>query len=516
MPRSVLARLFVLIFLLAGHFQTVSANTLATITVTTIDDVISDDVLCSLREAVIAANTDSAFGGCPAGSGTTDTINFSPNLPTPFTITLTTSGANEDASLTGDIDITEDLSIIGSGSAYTLIDGNHSDRIFDIHTGAHVTLSNMTVQNGDPGGMANGGGIQVEGALTMNNSTIRANQGDGISNLGGGLVLSNVRVLDNLGDYGIRNENNGTLTIDDSTISGNQGGGIYNNTSSVTLTNLLVNNNAGSGVYNTGATLSHLTVSSSAILNNSTTLNGGGIFNEGTGAIASISTTTIRNNSASAAGGGVFNNGVMSISSSTLDQNQARTGGGIDHFGGNLSMTNDTLSSNSVLDNGGGLYNRGAALLTNVTLNTNIANGPGTGGNIFNDTASLSLINTIVSNSDVDGNCFNSGGFIISLGYNLDSGNTCGFTSSGDLVNTPPMLGQLQYNGGQSFTHALLASSPAIDAGSNADCPASDQREAVRPVDGDGINGASCDIGAYEYLSTAPVISTIYLPMAWR
>jgi hypothetical protein len=64
-------------------------------------------------------------------------------------------------------------------------------------------------------------------------------------------------------------------------------------------------------------------------------------------------------------------------------------------------------------------------------------------------------------------------------------------------------------NGGGTQTHALMAGSPAIDAGDNAACSAVDQRGAPRPVDGDGDGMAVCDIGAYEYGAQLP---WLYLP----
>ncbi len=45
--------------------------------------------------------------------------------------------------------------------------------------------------------------------------------------------------------------------------------------------------------------------------------------------------------------------------------------------------------------------------------------------------------------------------------------------------------------------HALLPSSPAIDAGIG-DCIAKDQRGVTRPQDGNGDGVAVCDLGAYE------------------
>jgi hypothetical protein len=67
-------------------------------------------------------------------------------------------------------------------------------------------------------------------------------------------------------------------------------------------------------------------------------------------------------------------------------------------------------------------------------------------------------------------------------------------TGPGDQVNTDPMVGPLAENGGPTLTHALLTGSPAIDAGDDAVCPATDQRGVSRP------QGVACDIGAYEYV----------------
>src|SRR5262249_50678305 len=66
------------------------------------------------------------------------------------------------------------------------------------------------------------------------------------------------------------------------------------------------------------------------------------------------------------------------------------------------------------------------------------------------------------------------------------------------FINTDPQLGPLQNNGGPTQTQALLPGSPAIDAGDNAGCPATDQRGGPRPLDAKVAGVAVCDIGAFE------------------
>ena len=85
-------------------------------------------------------------------------------------------------------------------------------------------------------------------------------------------------------------------------------------------------------------------------------------------------------------------------------------------------------------------------------------------------------------------------------GGNLESpGNTCGLNDGTDQTGVAdPLVGALADNGGPTDTHDLLKGSPAIDTGVSGFCPAIDQRGAPRPFDGDGQNGAECDIGAVE------------------
>lgn len=421
-PKKSIPGLFVAILFAIALTGPQPAAAASMITVTTANDSLADDGQCSLREAVIAANTDSATGGCPAGSGA-DTILFDASLAVPAVFTLTLTGANEDASASGDLDLSGILTLQGLGANQIIIDGNKTDRVFDIKSGATVTITGVTIRNGDPGSGAGGGGILVTGVTPRTKLTLLA-----------------------------------------SILSGNAA-------------------DMGAGIYGSG-----------------------------TGSSIVISESQITSNTAAVAGGGISNNGALTIENSTLDSNQARSGGGIDNFGVSLNLTNATISGNSASDDGGGLYNRGSAMIRNVTFSGNLASGPGTGDNIFNDTASLSIGNSIVAYAGEGGNCFNNEGTLNSLGHNLESGDSCGFAAEGDLVNTPAFLGPLQSNGGLTTTHALLPESPAIDFGSNADCPGFDQRGFARPADGNLDGSLVCDIGAFELDSSSATPSSTAVP----
>ncbi|MEX0800109.1 MAG: choice-of-anchor Q domain-containing protein [Dehalococcoidia bacterium] len=253
----------------------------ATITVTTTDDELNADGDCSLREAIQAANTDSAVDACTAGAGD-DII----DLPA-GTYTLTIAGAGEDANATGDLDIFLNVTINGTGAATTIIDGNDLDRVFHNAGGGAVQMTGLTIQNGNApspnsgGGILNvgtltlddsavsgntafqsGGGIQTSGILTLNDSTVSGNsaqgQGAGIGNIGSATV-NNSTISGNTGapqGGGIFHQNAGGLTISSSTITGNSTNGIYN-FGSVNAKNTIVANNTGNECLNATVSAGH-------------------------------------------------------------------------------------------------------------------------------------------------------------------------------------------------------------------------------------------------------------------
>src|SRR5207249_9260888 len=227
---------------------------------------------------------------------------------------------------------------------------------------------------------------------------------------------------------------------------------------------------------------------------NSATNDGGGIYNAGQGGSAALTVNncTLSANSTAAWGGGIFNDALagsatVTIANSTLSGNWAWAGGGVFNEGysgpATVTIANSTLSSNSAAA-GGGIWNHNG--LATLTIADTILKRGASGENIVNE------------------------GTVHSLGYNLSSDSGVNniysgagdLTATGDQINTEPMLGPLQDNGGPTFTHALLPGSPAIDAGDPKFTPPPffDQRGPGYPR----VVNSRIDKGSYEVQAPTP------------
>jgi CSLREA domain-containing protein len=456
----------------------------ATFTVTKTADTADGtcDADCSLREAVIAAN---ALAGA-------DTI-----VVPAGTYVLTLVGANEDASATGDLDITDLVTLNGAGAATTIIDGNATDRVFHITSaGTNFTVTGVTIRNGRVAGF--GGGINKEGAgfVQITSAVVTANVitssgfGGGINNNDGAAFNIDLTTVSNntTGGFGggINNNLNGALTVRDSTVSGNSatgfgGGGINNNSSGTLL------------------------VTRSTISGNSAQ-NGGGVSNN-FGGIATITFATISGNTATGniGGGGILNNssGRLNLYVSTVSGNaSAGFGGGglMSNSTGQLDLQINTISGNTTTgsNGGGGIYQNSTptiAALISLTIADNSSTNGGANLHINSGQTPLTVLNTIIANPVGGPNCGTLGP--TSNGFNLASDASCNLAAAGDAQNANPLLGPLANNGGLTQTHGLTAGSPAIDTGSPAVSPG-DQRGVARPV------GAGFDKGAFEGTISAP------------
>ncbi len=458
----------------------------------------NSDSVCSLIEAIIAANTDSDYNGCSLASGSygDDTIQLQAGAT--YTLTAIHNPTDGPNGLPG---ITSTITIAGQGAAIVRDNGAPDFRIFYVPGSGNLTLDNVTVANGKAGTgseplFESGGGLLLrDGSVTVIGSTfqsnVASNGGGGFYNERGTLVIS-------------------TTTISDNRALGSSGGGIRAlfGTTIVTGSTIISNtaSESGGGIHG-----GPVTITDSAILSNTAQgKDGGGLALAETSALENV---TIRGNQATAgSGGGLWSeNGDIDLNRVTIDHNQSgANGGGIYHsiYGidaSNIALTNVTIYSNTAQNSGGGLCtgyqstsSRPTAVLTHTTIAGNTAT-EGAGGNLYNNQSILRLTSSIVAsgtagsgNANCDGNPTAN---ITSGGYNLETGTDCGLTGAGDQQNSDPLLGPLQDNGGDTWTKALPPDSPAIDAIPAGSCAVSeDQRGVSRPQ----LFG--CDVGAFEFV----------------
>ena len=349
----------------------------------------------SLRQALANANNG-------------DTITFAVT----GTILLTSGG----------LVIDKNVTISGPGPDRLSIDGNQANFqcVFGVADSNTVTISGLTVTNGNCGMYSDHASLTVTNCVVMANKGHSSVGGIGINDARGPTVpVERRNYCDAREAYGERPAGFATLTIATCVISDNSGSGVENLSASVTIIDSTISGNfsdnsqggfgEGGGIYTSGAKLpGNLTVINSTISGNFASFNGGGIASGFSG--LTILNSTISGNS-------------------TGDPDEG-TAGGIG--ASSVTLLNSTVTGNSAASCGG--VCGGTVEIGNTILNANAS------GNID--------------------------GTVTSHGYNISSDDGGGHLNGpGDQINTDPLLGPLRNHGGSTLTHVPLRGSPAIDAG---------------------------------------------------
>ncbi|RBP48740.1 right-handed parallel beta-helix repeat-containing protein [Arenicella xantha] len=390
---------------------------------------------CDLVDAVNSANSDSAVGGCVAGTDGLDTIIFSPFFSRYELTNMVFSHPIRGSSATPEI--ASEIRIIGLGEEpLEIVRSQSADwiRLFTVGFSGDLRLENLSLQNWRQSDGYDGGTIRVAGKLSMDNVEVT----DSVATYGGGISVQTGEAL-------IRNS-----LIRDSA-AGDSGGGIA------------------------VASPARLTIFDSTISHNTAQFGGGVAMIQAPGT-------------------------ALSLFNTTLTENSARYGGGLELY---TPFVEGASEGSSVI-------------IRNSIISGNTADNQAEVRFIDPDDAELMDVsnNLLGASAHSYAEAVNSALFLVNDNQALtsDYGNT-------DLRS---IIGPLQNNGGKTMTHALVANSPAIDAGLpfrvsigfpfaiiyyHAGCRGTDSALALslgdyRP-DQRGVErplGTECDIGAYEYM----------------
>lgn len=465
---------------------------------------------------------------------------------------------NGTLTLTNTISISNNVVLDGSGVAAT-ISGGKAVQLFHVSSGASLTISNLTLANGNS---TYGAAIESDtGAVTLVSCLLTNNEAST-----GGAIYNNGGTLALLGS---------TFSNNEVTAIGSLGGAAYQASGSLVVSNCLFSFNsamdAGNGGYNGAMPAGGALAFDGGIV---TVEHSRFIANKASGASA-----TWINTGCPAAGGAVYTRATLTVNDSSFDENQAIAdsvvqfrsvgsgvaSGGAIYNAGTTILNRCSIYSNSVQGGytypyasgavsgrpgyGGGIYNSAQCAATNCTIglnyaasggagdeqwnfNTEATNGPALGGGIFNGSAAtfVAMNLTIASNNcsspagqycvnglaagsqlanangtlrvhntviGYGGTNSNAYGIITDDGYNICSDGSANFDSGSSYNYTDPQLAPLGKYGGPTWCMALLPTSAAIDNGDPANFPPTDQRGYVRPF------GSGPDVGAYEYGSVA-------------
>jgi CSLREA domain-containing protein len=504
--------------LLAGLLTLILAGpaSAADITVTTRLDTVADDGRCSLREAVTAANTNAATGGCPAGTLAMDVLVLGEGH-----YLLSRAGAREDGNATGDLDLFDGgpVTLRGIGRDRTVVSAEGLDRVLDVLID-DVTIADLAITGGaapdgtdgapgtNPGQPGHsGGGVRSLGRLEIRDAAVRGNRagsggagGNGTGSVLGGsggrggegggihstatLTLTRTRVMHNrAGDSG--RAGNGAIVGAAAEQPGGDGGGIAAFGITTVAGSVIEGNRAGAGgdggdagtaggngaVGGDGGGI--LVIAPAEIVNSTIAGNAAGPGGRGGSAVSNGG-----NGGRGGHGAGVYATGQVAVRGVLFSGNTTGEGGG----GGNGAALGGNAGDGGAGGNGAGLMGftgadvevESSTFAGGVTgaggpsgLGPLANAGPAGSGSAAYGVGIVSLARTIVS-----GTC---AGAIDDGGGNLGTDFSCPVTVASLLLDANGMPGP---------------GSHAIDASTS--CPSTDLAGTARP------QGVGCDVGALE------------------
>jgi len=429
---------------------------------------------------------------------------------------------------------TDSLTIQGATASSTLLNANSDGRALSIGAsgpGGPVTISNLTIENGDYQASANadGAGIyDLSNDLTIRNCTFTNNQTYGST-------ILNTQDGDASGGAIYYDDPSSELTVTSDTFTSDladagAGGGPYNGGAA-----------AGGAIYVAGGefygefdTFSSDTVTGGVGASAGTAYNGGealggAVYLHATNPEFDLSTFSsdiayggaggagiIGGAGANAYGGALYSaTSGINLLKDTFSSDAARggaggssspsgSGAGGSGFGGGVynlgsgasTLTDDTLvadladGAGSADAIGGAIYNVGSVAALDLTIADNQVTGATSRGAGIENTGTFSIANSILDQAE---SC---DGPIVDDGYNVESDNTCSFGGS-DFVNSADInLATLAMSGSGPETMAIDSTSSAYEEVPIANCTSypNDERGEPRP----GVTGANCDAGAYE------------------
>ena len=282
---------------------------------------------------------------------------------------------DEAANFVNGVIINKNIRIDGKGHT---IDAKNLGRIFKINNWCDVTLTNVTLTNGNAtvgGAIYNFGNLDLVHVNFVNNT---AKYGGAIMNYAYGLVLDDSTFTNNTAKIGGAIYNSadcfvvGNSTFANNTATSN-GGVIFNYGIGFVVGNsTFVNNSAADGA---GAILNGgrgFVVGNSTFANNTATSKGGAIYNYGIGFV--VGNSTFANNTAEDAGA-VYNEGDNSVvGNSTFANNTAEDAGAVYNEGDNSVVGNSTFVNNTATSIGGAIINNGKLVVDNSAFEDNAAN----------------------------------------------------------------------------------------------------------------------------------------------